>query len=157
MCFVKSRTGIIAGVFLLISASLVLAEEETATDLSKTKRVLTLEFAHIDFEIHAQNALVNELKEKEVVWLDAEYRMPEGSGASSPGSIKVLALQRPSHKAQQHGAVLILPEMGQHADWPSVIRPLRSQLPESGWYTLSLSLPRTFVSMESTPQTELTR
>jgi len=39
------------------------------------------------------------------------------------------------------GAVLLLHGMGAHPDWPEIINPLRSALPEAGWETLSIQLP----------------
>lgn len=39
------------------------------------------------------------------------------------------------------GGVLLLHDAGAHPDWPEVIFPLRSQLPEQGWSTLSLQTP----------------
>jgi len=38
-------------------------------------------------------------------------------------------------------AVIILPSMGSHVDWPEIISPLRTGLPEYGWTTLSIQLP----------------
>lgn len=42
---------------------------------------------------------------------------------------------------QPQGAVILLHHMGGHADWPQVIRPIRTQLPGSGWATLSIQMP----------------
>lgn len=39
------------------------------------------------------------------------------------------------------GAVIILHGRGIHPDWPQVISPLRTQLPEKNWTTLSLQMP----------------
>ena len=39
------------------------------------------------------------------------------------------------------GAVLLLHSMAGHPDWPDVIAPLRTSLPQSGWATLSIQLP----------------
>ena len=39
------------------------------------------------------------------------------------------------------GGVLLLHGLGAHPDWPDVISPLRQELPEAGWATLSLQLP----------------
>ena len=39
------------------------------------------------------------------------------------------------------GVVLILHDMGSHADWPDIIAPLRALLPPHGWSTLSIQLP----------------
>jgi pimeloyl-ACP methyl ester carboxylesterase len=39
------------------------------------------------------------------------------------------------------GGVVILHGRGFHPDWPEVVAPLRTQLAESGWRTLSLQMP----------------
>lgn len=39
------------------------------------------------------------------------------------------------------GGVLLLAGENNHADWPQVISPLRTALPNHGWSTLSLALP----------------
>lgn len=39
------------------------------------------------------------------------------------------------------GAVLLLHDRGGHPDWPEVIQPLRSRLPDCGWITLSVAIP----------------
>ena len=38
-------------------------------------------------------------------------------------------------------AVILLHGIGAHPDWPEVINPLRSNLPEHGWATLSIQMP----------------
>jgi len=39
------------------------------------------------------------------------------------------------------GAVILLHGIGVHPAWPDVIEPLRMELPEHGWHTLSLQMP----------------
>lgn len=39
------------------------------------------------------------------------------------------------------GGAILLHGMGGHPDWPDVISPLRTQLPEHGWTTLSIQMP----------------
>ncbi len=39
------------------------------------------------------------------------------------------------------GGVILVHGIGVHPDWPDVINPLREQLPEHGWSTLSLQMP----------------
>jgi pimeloyl-ACP methyl ester carboxylesterase len=39
------------------------------------------------------------------------------------------------------GGVILIHGIGVHPDWPDVIKPLREQLPEHGWSTLSLQMP----------------
>lgn len=44
-------------------------------------------------------------------------------------------------EGERHGALILLHGIGVHPDWPDVINPLREQLPEQGWATLSLQMP----------------
>ncbi|NOX75220.1 MAG: alpha/beta fold hydrolase [Gammaproteobacteria bacterium] len=52
-----------------------------------------------------------------------------------------LAIYTPVPGYKIRGGVVLLHGMGAHPDWPDVISPLRRELPESGWATLSLQLP----------------
>jgi len=52
----------------------------------------------------------------------------------------VFALLRPAYPPKK-GAVILLHDEHQHADWPLVISPLRKTLPKYGWTTLSLMIP----------------
>ena len=45
------------------------------------------------------------------------------------------------NNAQSKGGVIIVHELGEHADWRTLIHPLRSRLPEYGWNTVSIQLP----------------
>jgi predicted alpha/beta-hydrolase family hydrolase len=42
---------------------------------------------------------------------------------------------------EAHGVVILVHGMGAHPDWPDVISPLRTQLTEYGWSTLSIQMP----------------
>jgi hypothetical protein len=88
----------------------------------------------LDLEQLKQLALSKEVKPNEIVWLKVQY--PE---RDMP--VNVLALEQKPRTAQAQGAVLILHDKEQHADWPYFIRPLRMTLPDSGWDTLSINLP----------------
>jgi len=55
--------------------------------------------------------------------------------------MKVLAIYTPSEIEPARGAAIILHGIGVHPDWPDVIHPLRTRLPESGWATLSVQMP----------------
>lgn len=57
------------------------------------------------------------------------------------GNDAFLGLWQPANQAQAKGLVIILPGEGETADWPRAIGPLRRQLPDAGWSTLSLTLP----------------
>lgn len=52
-----------------------------------------------------------------------------------------VALWQPANVAEPKGLVILLPGEGESADWPRGIGPLRRNLPDHGWHTLSLSLP----------------
>ena len=57
------------------------------------------------------------------------------------GELEFFAIHAEAETDEIRGGVIILPGRGAHPDWNEVIQPLRSQLPESGWETLSLQMP----------------
>ncbi|KPA99045.1 MULTISPECIES: alpha/beta hydrolase family protein [Pseudomonas] len=52
-----------------------------------------------------------------------------------------LALWKPANTPTPSGAVIIIPGAGETADWPQAVAPLRNQLPDAQWSSLSLTLP----------------
>ncbi|OPX55479.1 Protein of unknown function [Oceanospirillum multiglobuliferum] len=52
-----------------------------------------------------------------------------------------LALFLPENQAKAAGAILIVHEEDGHPDWPSIVNPVRTLLPDYGWATLSVSVP----------------
>lgn len=89
---------------------------------------------YLDPEYKKQQALAATLKAHEITWLDISY-------PDYPDTQKVLAIAHPSLIPEKQGAILLIHDKEQHADWPQIIRPLRQSLPESGWYTFSVNLP----------------
>ncbi len=83
---------------------------------------------HIEPRQNIATALRQQLPESQQRWL-----------TDSQGEF--LALYQPQNRAQPMGAVLIVHDLGQHPDWPHVVRPLRQGLPDQGWHTLSIMLP----------------
>ena len=76
--------------------------------------------------------------------IDAQLRSsPAGVDAVDldVGGTKVLALYRPQTRGTAAGGVVLLHDVGAHADWPALIGPLRRALPQYGWSTLSVELP----------------
>ncbi|MBL4983694.1 alpha/beta hydrolase family protein [Pseudomonas fluorescens] len=65
------------------------------------------------------------------------------------GSESFLALWKPANSAEAEGVVILIPSVGENADWPQAIAPLRRKLPDAAWGTLSLSLPD--VSVDTLP------
>jgi len=57
------------------------------------------------------------------------------------GSDTFLALWKPANTAEPKGAVIIVPGVGETADWPQAVGPLRRKLPDAHWNTLSITLP----------------
>ena len=57
------------------------------------------------------------------------------------GSETFLALWKPANSAEPKGAVIIVPGVGETADWPQAVGPLRRKLPDAGWSSLSVTLP----------------
>lgn len=55
--------------------------------------------------------------------------------------VKFLTLYTEPSTEKDRGAVIILHGIGVHPAWPDVIEPLRTELPEHGWHTLSLQMP----------------
>lgn len=85
--------------------------------------------------------LKGEVEEKEIVMIG-----PDKS---------TLALWRKQTSGTPYGAILLLHDDGQHPDWPFTLRPVRTNLTQFGWSTLSISLPDT-VSNEIPPRPDPT-
>jgi len=64
---------------------------------------------------------------------DAEWLLADGK--------KFLGIYTPSATDKIVGAVILLHGRGVHPNWSQVIQPLRTQLPDEGWATLSLQMP----------------
>lgn len=54
---------------------------------------------------------------------------------------RFLGLFTPEYGKKAQGYAVILHDNQQHPNWPGVVRALRTQLPQGGWSTLSISLP----------------
>ncbi|MFO7604478.1 MAG: alpha/beta fold hydrolase [Gammaproteobacteria bacterium] len=74
------------------------------------------------------NQIVEFLIDGEPRWLEA-------------GEQKFLGIYTPARGPYTKGAVILLHGGGAHPDWPQVIQPLRTQLPDTGWATLALQMP----------------
>ena len=57
------------------------------------------------------------------------------------GKNKILSIYTDSTTEKAIGGAIILHGSGVHPNWDQVVRPLRSQLPDHGWSTLSVQLP----------------
>jgi len=70
------------------------------------------------------------LLDGELIWLSAKGQSEKFLGIYTRETAKVA-----------QGGAIILHGMGAHPDWPEIIFPLRTQLPEYGWTTLSIQMP----------------
>ena len=57
------------------------------------------------------------------------------------GKNKILSIYTENTTEKAIGGAIILHGSGVHPNWDQVVRPLRSQLPDYGWLTLSVQLP----------------
>ena len=57
------------------------------------------------------------------------------------GQLTFMAIHAEAETDSPRGGVVILHGRGAHPDWVDVVQPLRSELPEFGWETLSLQMP----------------
>ncbi|MGD8843804.1 MAG: DUF3530 family protein [Gammaproteobacteria bacterium] len=55
--------------------------------------------------------------------------------------LEFMGIYTESEQGPADRAVILAHGIGAHPDWPEVIHPLRSGLPESGWATLSVQMP----------------
>lgn len=66
--------------------------------------------------------------ETEIIWLESSED-------------RTIGLFHPQSQPEALGGIILFPSEGTHADWPDYAHPLRLQLSDQGWNTLSLQLP----------------
>lgn len=98
----------------LIIAGIMLCFSAWASDLEKEKRWA--------------EQIVDSLLVGEATWLNV-------------GKDKVLALYTENTSEKAIGGAIVVHGIGAHPNWADIIHPLRTQLPEHGWHTLSVQLP----------------
>ncbi len=64
--------------------------------------------------------------------------------AGTSSDTTFFAIYTPEETASAKGAVILMHGTGAHPDWEDIIHPLRSELPDKGWATLSIQLPLAF-------------
>lgn len=57
------------------------------------------------------------------------------------GDVEFLSLYAPNTDKKTYGGVILIHGIGAHPAWPDIIEPLRINLSEHGWTTLSLQMP----------------
>jgi pimeloyl-ACP methyl ester carboxylesterase len=107
------RTSRFNGWFVLLLAGII-SLPAAASDLEREQRWA--------------NQVVDAILTGEVEMLDADGQ-------------KFLSIYTETDSETPMGGVILIHGIGVHPDWPDVINPLREQLPEHGWSTLSLQMP----------------
>jgi len=57
------------------------------------------------------------------------------------GKAKFLGIYTESSLAKTTGGIIVVHGIGVHPNWPDVVQPIRTELPEYGWATLSIQMP----------------
>jgi pimeloyl-ACP methyl ester carboxylesterase len=91
--------------------------------------------ANLTKEQRISEGLEATVSEGNPAWLEAE-------------SIRFLGIYKKSPATKRLGAAVLLHDSGTHADWHEVINPLRRDLAERGWDTLSIQTPNDDVSSD---------
>ena len=80
---------------------------------------------------------------KEKRWADqvADSIMVGDAEWLTTGKSKIFAIYTENTTEKALGGAIILHGSGVHPNWDQIVRPLRSQLPDYGWSTLSVQLP----------------
>lgn len=90
--------------------------------------VLPAPASDLQREARWANQIVDAILVGEPVWLES-------------GDHRFLSIYTDPAGDKPRGALLLVHGIGVHPDWPDVINPLREQLPDQGWATLSLQMP----------------
>lgn len=79
--------------------------------------------------------------DRQLIALVQRARIPGQAVELKAAGQTFLGLYLPATGPTKQGAVILLPGLGAHPDWPGVIATLRRGLPPHGWATLSIQLP----------------
>jgi pimeloyl-ACP methyl ester carboxylesterase len=111
-CATKLRQKLDLKLFPLLC--ILLAQVTSAANLSREQRI--------------SEGLERMVSDGNPVWLEAE-------------SVRFLGIHRQTSAAKRLGGAILLHDGSTHADWHEVINPLRRDLTERGWDTLSIQTP----------------
>ncbi|MGX5217887.1 DUF3530 family protein [Pseudomonas segetis] len=118
----------IAIVLSLLLGPLALAETEPPTPTKTPEKPV-------------ERPALGERSQAETAALERQLAANEQQQLKTQASETFLALWRPGNSAPAKGAVILVPGEDESADWPIGIGPLRRKLPDTGWSSLSLTLP----------------
>ncbi|MFV2061467.1 MAG: alpha/beta fold hydrolase [Gammaproteobacteria bacterium] len=80
---------------------------------------------------------------KEKRWADqiSDSIMTGNATWLKAGKQRFLGIFTPAQTEKTRGGIILVHGIGVHPNWPDVIQPLRTELPDSGWATLSIQMP----------------
>lgn len=120
-----------------------------------SKNILMLVFLNLFFlniTANAENTntasekrWAEQLRDNIVIGQPQDLPLSDASGAdANSGDSTFFSIYTPHTTEKSKGAIVLLHGSGAHPDWNDVIHPLRAELPDKGWATLSIQLPLTF-------------
>lgn len=116
----------------LLTCTLALADADAGAD--KTPAASTADKPVV-------RAALGERSQAETAALERQLAATEQQQLQTQTGDTFLGLWRPANNADPSGAVILVPGEDESADWPIGISPLRHKLPDTGWSSLSLTLP----------------
>ncbi|MCU7938206.1 MAG: alpha/beta hydrolase family protein [gamma proteobacterium symbiont of Bathyaustriella thionipta] len=75
--------------------------------------------------------------------LDLPLAAPDSADNKSESTF--FSIYTPHTTSTSRGAIVLMHGTGAHPDWNDIIHPLRTELPDKGWATLSIQLPLLFL------------
>ena len=89
-----------------------------------------LQASDLEREIRMKDQIIDYIMDGEAILLNDEIKKHE-----------FLTIYMETDEEKPKGAVIIMHGRGYHPDWPELVNPLRTGLPENGWNTLSIQMP----------------
>jgi len=118
----------------------VLAQEPSATQTPDVKNPEEPATAAATRSEHTENErALPDVQSRTVALLKSQYPADDLQELSANGE-SFNALWRKDQSGDAFGAVLLVPADGQTANWPHTIDVLRTELPRTGWGTLSIDI-----------------
>ncbi len=110
--------------------------------LRQTIRILTCLLISLSVSTVFCSAYALDLeKEKRMKEQIIDYIMDGDAVLLKDGSHEFLTIYMPSETQPARGSIVVMHGRGHHPNWPELVYPLRTGLPEHGWNTLSIQMP----------------
>lgn len=97
----------------------------------------------IAINIDSEKRWAEQLRDNIVIGDPLDLPLP-GAPSEKEADNTFFSIFTPHETDTPKGAIILLHGSGAHPDWSDIIHPLRAELPDRGWATLSIQLPLTF-------------